>query len=188
MSFQKIFWLHPSWQNPSLQHGDCTEAVGTDYIDLLTLWPSTVVILDLIPPAVSSPTETATQVCSPALKSSGSAPNTQGPGSLTLFWLIQTFPTWINAHLPRQSSQKNIYLCPNFREKKKKEEIIPHLCFFWTYILSRWMGCHSERPKQGQAVGPCELHNIQQIQRQGLLPGVWQPLLIVQASGCKDKA
>lgn len=122
VSFQKIFWFHLSWQNPSLQHGDCTEAVGTDYIDLLTLWPSTVVILDLIPPAVSSPTETATQVCSPALKSSGSAPNTQGPGSLTQFWIIQTFHTWINAHLPRQSSQKNIYLCPNFREKKKKKK------------------------------------------------------------------
>lgn len=88
-----------------------------------------------------------------------------------------------------KQSEEYLSLSKLQREKKKKRgNNSSSLVFFWTYILSQWMGCHSERPKQGQAVGPCELHDIQQIQRQGLLPGVWQPLLLVQASGCKDKA
>lgn len=40
------------------------------------------------------------------------------------------------------------------------------------------MECHPRRPRQAQAVGPSELHEIQQILAQGLAPGSWQPSAI----------
>ena len=57
-------------------------------------------------------------------------------------------------------------------------------------LLALWtrkgMGCHPERPRQAQTVGPGEAHEVQQIEVQGLAPGLWQPPLSVQAGERKD--
>ena len=48
------------------------------------------------------------------------------------------------------------------------------------------MGCHSQRLRQAEAVGPDEPHEVQQIQVQAVAPGSWQPPLSLQAEGQKD--
>ena len=47
-----------------------------------------------------------------------------------------------------------------------------------------------EKPTQGVGLssGPREPHEVQQSQLQGLAPESWQPLLAIQAGGCKDWA
>ena len=44
------------------------------------------------------------------------------------------------------------------------------------------------RPRQAPAVCPRELPEVQQIQVQGLAPGLWQSSQSVQDEGCKDGA
>ena len=48
------------------------------------------------------------------------------------------------------------------------------------------MGRYSERPRQAQVLGPGKPHEVQQIQVQGLAPGLQQHPPSVQAGGCKD--
>ena len=58
----------------------------------------------------------------------------------------------------------------------------------WCDQQARRKGCHPERIRQAQAVGPVELHEVQQIQMQNLVPGLRQPPLSIQDRERKDRA
>ena len=54
-------------------------------------------------------------------------------------------------------------------------------------MMADLLGCHPERPRQAQPVGPGKPHEVQQSQVQGVASGSWQIPQAVQAGGCKDR-
>lgn len=42
------------------------------------------------------------------------------------------------------------------------------------------MGCHPEEPRQAQVVSTGEPHEVEQIQMEGIAPGLWKPHCQVQ--------
>ena len=60
-----------------------------------------------------------------------------------------------------------------------------HVSFIcWKYFIQHW--CGTSHTYTGLSSGPGEPHDIQQIQVQGLVPGLRQPPLPIQTGGWKD--